>query len=56
MGVLDKFHILGILDKHHFTHKKAKMIKDIGKVGGGFKMKNTLILDDKQNQRYYSGC
>ena len=49
MAILDKFQILGILDKHYFSHKKAKVIKDIEKIGAGFDMKKTLILDDKQN-------
>ena len=53
MGFLDKLSIMGILDKHHLTYRGAKKIKDLSKIGGGYDMKKILVVDDKQNHKYY---
>ena len=56
MGFLDKLEIMGILDKSNMTYKGAKRIKDLSKIGGGYEQKKMLIIDDKQNHKYYSNC
>lgn len=56
LGVLDQAEILGVLDKHYLTHLTAKLTKDISKIGGGYPQNKILVLDDKNNSKYYLGC
>lgn len=64
MGCLENqnIEIPFILDKEHMRYRKAKLIKDISKIGGGEEFiwdeKNSLygkilIMDDKINCKYY---
>ena len=41
------------MDKHYITYKQAKPIKDIHKIGGGYKNDKILVIDDKHNSKYY---
>lgn len=45
-----------MLDRHHLTHRQAKTIKDIVKIGGGYPKSKILVLDEKANSRFYLGC
>lgn len=38
------------------THLNAKPIKDINKIGGGYGKNKVLVIDDKNNTKYYAGC
>ena len=56
LGVLDKAEILGILDRHFMTYRKAMPVKEISKVGGGYPAKKVLVIDEKVNAKYYEDC
>ena len=48
--------MLGVLDKAFLTYREAKIVKDVSKVGGGFELRKTLIVDDKSNHKFYYDC
>ena len=45
---------MGILDKPYLSFKGGKAIKDINKIGTPYNQNKILILDDKNNKKYYS--
>ena len=56
MGILENSQILSVLDKYYLTYLAAKPIKNISKIGGGYSKDKVLVLDEKVNAKYYTGC
>lgn len=54
--MLDKAEILGVLDKHYLSFRKAKHFKNIFKIDAGFPISNMLVLDEIINTKYYQEC